>query len=378
MPKRKKDNTDWVITKGQLASWQKEQKRRRQIIIAGSVVVALVVALVVYAVIDISKPDNPTILKIDGPQGERSFSMDDFVDRLRLYGIQRTPTFDEARSMAESTLQSMESNEIFSQLAADLDIAVIDEEINARIVNDYTPPPTQSGTDAPINPATPSYDDIIGQISRNLDLMGVSMQDFRYVVAAEILRDKVQAHIGKVEVPDEVEQAHILGIQIDTAPSAPPAATGTLTFTEPSSQDPEETRQIIVARLKAGEDFSVLAEEFSSYGGNGDLGWFPREMASMFYGEEFASVAFTLEWNTLSELIPSDPSDANTRYWVLQIPEREDRTIEEDYRPVMESQAFTTWYENQIVDFDIDRKYQDDDGNIIQEDIDQAINKALS
>jgi len=369
VPKSKKERTDWVITKGQLARWQKEKKQRQRAIVIGSVIVAIVLALVIYAIYDSAKSSDPTVLKITGPQGERAFDMDYYVDMLRLYGIQRVAASDERKSKADSTLQAMETNEVFRQLATGLNISVSEQEIQGRIIRDFTPP-AGPGTEAPTNPATPTYEESIARFSQSSVYKGASVNRYREVITLEILGGKIQEYISKRDVPNEVEQVNMQGIQIDTAP--PPPSPGTSVFTESNAEDidPQAIYEEIKTRLDAGEDFSALAEEFSASTGASDLEWFPREIATMFYGENIAEAAFTIELDALSEPIPASDAEGNTEYWILRVHQREERPLEEKYRPALESQAFYAWFEGEKIKFSSEIKL-DDAG------IQEAISKAL-
>ncbi|MFO8101219.1 MAG: peptidylprolyl isomerase [Dehalococcoidia bacterium] len=372
MPKSKREHSDWVITKGQLARWQKEQQKRRQVIIIGSIIIAIVVILITYAIYDATKPYNPTVLKITGPQGERSFDMDYYVDMLRLYGIHQVSTSEELDSFADSVLQALERNETFRQLAAGLNISVTEEEIRTKVVDDFMAS-AASGTATPANPATPTYEEIIAGFSQNPLYSGVSVNEYHEVLRGEILGNKVRDYIGQREVPGEVEQANFQAIQFDT--TGEPASSGTSVFIENPAEgeniDPQQIYEEIKARLQAGEDFSTLAAEFSISSSAAEPGWYPREIASVFYGDNLAEAAFTLELETLSEPIPASTSEDNTKYWIVRVHQREERPLEENHRQFMQSQAFNEWFEQQSSKFTSEIKIDD-------EEIREAINEALS
>ncbi len=373
MSKSKKERSDWVITKGQLARWQKEQQRQRRIIIIGSIVIAVVIALIIYAIYDAAKPNSPIVLKVTGPQGERSFDRDYYIDMMRLYGIRAVTSSEELSSKASSTLQAMEINEIFRQLATELNISVAEEEIQARIIENFTPP-VGTGTNAPANPATPTYEESIAMFSQSFVYNGVSLNQYREVIATEILGNKVQDYISKRDVPDEVEQVNFQGIQIDTAPV--PVSTGTSIFienpgTSTQNVDLQEIYQEIKTRLAAGEDFYALAEEFSISVDAAVLEWYPRDIIAMFYGEAVAEAVFTLGLDTLSGPVPSNSAEDNTKYWILRVHQREVRPLEESYRQFMETMAFNEWFEQEGLKFSSEIKIDD-------EGIREAVDKALS
>ncbi len=364
MAKRKKEHTDWVITKGQLARWQKEQQRRRHVIIIVSVIITIVVALLVYAIIDVSKSNNPTILKVQGPQGERSFSLNYYADMLSLYGIREAKPSEQG-SKALAVLNVIENNEKIRQLATELGVSVSKEELDKRIVKELYSP-AEPGTANPSNVATPSYEELVAQYSPFLKDKGNTVEQFRQAVEYEMLSQKLQEYIEEKEVPEQSMHAYVQAIQIDTSP---PVSSGTSEDIE--TIDPMNIYEEVKARLDEDEDFNVLAEEYSSTGAVSDLGWLPEEIASMFYGEEFADSAFNLETNTLSQPIPASEAETNTHYWLIRVTEREQRLIEESYRMILGNQAFGQWYENQMQRFSIEVRL---DNELLQDAVSKALN----
>lgn len=66
----------------------------------------------------------------------------------------------------------------------------------------------------------------------------------------------------------------------------------------------KKTAEDVLARVKKGEDFAKLAQEFSTDGSRdqgGDLGWFPKEKMVA----EFSNAAFALQPGQVSELVKS-------------------------------------------------------------------------
>lgn len=379
MAKQKKEHTDWVITKGQLARWQKEQQRRKQIIIIVSAVIAVVLVLVIYAVIDIAvENDNPTVLKVRGPLGETSFDFDYYVDMLRLYGIQNVLPAEQG-TRAQTTLNAIQTNEIYRQLAAELNISVSEEEIDKRVTKGMVMT-SLSGTESLTNQATPPYEELIGDFAVSLDRLGITVQQYRDVAKGEILGLKVQRYVMEREVPEIVLQVHLQGIQFDISPpiiagtsvdSSTPFQTATPQVSLGEPIDPMEIYDQVNSRLLSGEEFGVLAEEYAVFSGTGNLGWLPREIAVLFYGENVADAAFTLEPNVLSEPIPVNNSEDNTFYWLLRVLDKDERNLDEYHRVVMETQAFNDWYAAQEPRFSSEVKL-DSDGII------DAITKALT
>ena len=95
-----------------------------------------------------------------------------------------------------------------------------------------------------------------------------------------------------------------------------------------------------------------MAAEFSkdviSKDNGGDLGWLPHGIMNIRYGEEFGEIAFDLELDTMSELIPGKIAAINSRYWLIEVLGREDsRPLGEDQRVELEYQAFDDWFTEQ-------------------------------
>ncbi|MBT4512807.1 MAG: hypothetical protein HOC20_11440, partial [Chloroflexi bacterium] len=129
MPK-KKQHSEWVITKGQRSRWQKEQKRRRIVIIISSVIISIVLGLVIYAIYDSQvAPYSKTVLKVN----DKSFDMNDYIDMLQLNGI-RVISPELQADIAGTVLHDiMPASEKYRQISAELGLAVTEEEIEEKV-----------------------------------------------------------------------------------------------------------------------------------------------------------------------------------------------------------------------------------------------------
>ena len=98
------------------------------------------------------------------------------------------------------------------------------------------------------------------------------------------------------------------------------------------------TAETVIERLNAGEDFTKLAAEFSQDTGTattgGDLGWFPRGQVTL----EVEEAAFLLEIGQISEPILSE-----TGYYVVQVLGREERSLTSGLYSQLANQAFSDW-----------------------------------
>lgn len=121
----------------------------------------------------------------------------------------------------------------------------------------------------------------------------------------------------------------------------------------PETFDQVHARHILVAdrsqaetlkdRIVNGEDFAALAQAFSldlsTRPAGGDLGWFPRGILTT---PEVEKRAFELQPGEISEVIESQLG-----FHVLEVLEREERSVHGMALTVMRRQAVQTWLEKQ-------------------------------
>ena len=108
----------------------------------------------------------------------------------------------------------------------------------------------------------------------------------------------------------------------------------------------EQEAQGVKARLKAGEDFATLAEEFSqldySKGDAGDLGWVTPDTVSSAFGDFVFNSEVELE--TISEPVRDETITTKGGYWLLKILDKEDdRGISDDDRDLLAAVALDEW-----------------------------------
>ena len=134
------------------------------------------------------------------------------------------------------------------------------------------------------------------------EAIGVTQDDFRAVIYSSLLRSAITDAIT-LDLPRTQEQVwarHILVATIEEAEAA-------------------------LARLDDGEDWSVLAAELSLDTSNkdagGDLGWFPKEQMV----EPFANAAFDMSVGEIS-----DPVESEFGFHIIQVIGHEDRPLSGD------------------------------------------------
>ena len=62
---KKKEHSEWLITKGRLSRYQREQKRKRLIIVVGSAIIAIVLILLAVGVWDETRPEPPALVGLE-------------------------------------------------------------------------------------------------------------------------------------------------------------------------------------------------------------------------------------------------------------------------------------------------------------------------
>lgn len=222
--------------------------------------------------------------------------------------------------------------------------------------------------------------------SDQLKEAGMSIDEYRGVIEAQLLREKMVEIIGSELVTPTEEQANARHILIridppaidetssisgtetltDTIVNAVPevAATEAVTGTEVMSDTVAlvddgimtEAEALALAtdirqRILAGEDFAALAAEYSDDPGSGanggDLGWAKRGA----YVPEFDATVFSLPIGETSELIKTQFG-----YHIIQVIERDaNRPKDENTIAQEKSQAFQTWLQEQILATSIER-----------------------
>ncbi len=197
------------------------------------------------------------------------------------------------------------------------DTGVLTETEEDEPVIEATPEITITAT--PLPTATPytfdayqkQYNDYVSTIAN----MGVSTEDFRYLVESQLYREKVMEILtAEVQpVQDQVWARHIL------------------VATEAEALD-------VIARLNAGEDFATLAAELStdtaSAANGGDLGWFGIGVMV----PDFEKVAFNLDIGVISE-----PVQSQFGWHVIQAIGHEERQLTPDEFQQLKNSIFEEW-----------------------------------
>ena len=293
MVKKEKATPRHAVTKRRLARWQQERRRRRIIITAGTLVIALVLAIIGYGFYATGIAPGKELVT---EAGDKSFYRSDYKDALVLCEIGFCPSSGNER---EDPILYLENNELVRQGAAAANIVVTDAEITQGVKDTLFPDEEEID------------DEVYKQILSN---MGLSKEEFREVVKTGLIQTKLSEYFLE-QVPEYADQVHVEAILVAT----------------------EEGAAEVMGNLSKGEDFASIAAKL----GGGDLGWLPRGIM----GEEFDDVAFNpdLALNTVHE-----PFSTAEGYFIIRVLEQEeDRAIDGVIRDQLAAIAFSGWLEEE-------------------------------
>ncbi|MGH2522445.1 MAG: peptidylprolyl isomerase [Anaerolineales bacterium] len=198
-----------------------------------------------------------------------------------------------------------------------------------------TATPTPGPTDTPRPTATAytleGYNQLVTTYTTNLKTQAnLAEADFRYFIESELYRDKLIAAFG-AEAPlieDQVHARHILVSSSDTD-------------TEEQKTAARAKIDEVAAKLKAGEDWTALAAQYSedsSAQTGGDLGWHGHD----YFVQEFSDAAFNLSVGATS-----DPVKTQFGWHIIQVLGREERSLTPAQLEDKRQQAFQTWLDSQ-------------------------------
>lgn len=396
MAKKKIEKPKREVTKYQLSRWQKQQKRRRLILIAGISVIAAVAGVIGGGWYTKEyQPLQETVIRVN----DTEFSMRYYIDMLELnyrYGG------------AGDVVTFIEQNELIRQGAEDLGITVSDSEIGEELKS-YDPPLgkeygeaarasilvrklldehfeqevplsteqrhimamfLESESQATEVRARLENGEDFGELAVELSLENLSKADggdlgwyprgiLSELLATPILEDYAfTADVGVLS-PPLYDEAKIKGVGYWVVEVLERDEEEEEVYVQAMLLGSEQEAQEVIAQLEDGEDFGELAEELSQDEGSkrkgGDLGWLtPEKVAPLL--DDFI---FNSEPGTLSEPIRDDGLQTKGGYWLVTVVEKDDnRKIEDSDRDFLKRKALDEWVsslwdnpENEVEDY---------------------------
>jgi parvulin-like peptidyl-prolyl isomerase len=338
-------------TKKQIALGRKQARQNRIILLGVGAVVLVIAIVVLVGVVQelILKPSQP-VAKVNGT----SIRLDDFQDILayRRYNLhanevglqdslntldpeeegneflisfyqQQLAQLQSALALAaDDALDELIEDALIQERAAELGLTVTQEEVEQSINEDLqraASPQSQvpiTGTEQLPTPVPQSeLDEIYENVLNNL---GLSDSAFKTIVQRSMLREKVQEALAG-EIPTTGPVANVQMIQTDS----------------------EEDASSAQARIEAGEEFGVVAQEIMTGTATADtweLGWITTGQLSAQYGEEFEDQVFSTEVGQLA-LVENDG-----RFFVFLVLDRNPNgPLPESVLSLRQNSALSDW-----------------------------------
>lgn len=387
MAKKKARKPKREATKRELSLWQRQKKRQRLILILGISVVATVAGVLGGGwYTNEYQPLHQTVIRVN----DTEFDMGYYVKTFEI-ASRNQPDF--VQYLADTAVRLIEENELIKQEAEDLGITVsnseIDEALNSsalplnRNYRDLVGTEILKGKllDEHFDQQVPRFADQrqimamflesesqvteikvrlkngedFGQLASELSLEALSqtnggdlgwhtrgilteqlatsiIDDFAFTSEAGVLSQPIYDEVRNKSVgywvvkvldrDDEFEEVQIQAMLLGS----------------------EQEAQKVIAKLKDGDDFTTLAEEFSQdqafKADGGDLGWLTYGQVDIGYKD----FALNSEAGTLSEPIKDEGVATKGGYWLIKVVDKDDhREIETSDRDLLKSKALEEW-----------------------------------
>lgn len=269
--KQKKATFERAPTKHQLSKWQRQMKIRRIVIIAAVVFLVGISSWVGYGYYADYKarvgPLREVMIEVNGVP----FTMEYFIKILDAYtaGMNSTDIPSYGNYIASMAADDIIDAELLRQGAESLNITVTTAEIDAAL-EEYGLPNDSA---------------------------------YRDLVRADLLEEKLGEEYFGPQLPNTMEQAHVQAMLVES----------------------QEVATELIAEIKAGGNFTALAEEFSCNSSiKGDLGWLPEELMP---NTLIANAAFNLTVGEISQPIYDETAIKDVGYWLIEVTDKQDEKI---------------------------------------------------
>ena len=302
----------------QRSKLQREQGKQRAIIVAGIIAIVFILAIPAYGYwSNFVAPPRSVVLQVDDTKYTLGF-MAKYLEGLRRFSGGQIDLSTEPFRF----LQVLEENEIIKSGAlskgATVDSAEIDQEVRDRVIGS-SPELANVPPDQLEREFKESY-------KQYLNTINLSQSEHRSLVEGSLLRDKLTEILG-AEVPTISKQVNMSWIVIST---------------QADDEDQEllisQRIQLVSNRLKLGDDFADLAEEFSddrsTAVNGGEYGWIPENTLGF-----LDETIFSLEPGETSEAISGEA----LTYFIKVTDVDEARVIEPEMRNRLKEASLQLW-----------------------------------
>ncbi len=295
-----------------LPRWQTEQRRQRIAMAVGAAVLLFIVALPIWGYITTFViPPRKVVANINGT----TITLRDLLKNLRVLqrGAEATGQPLDMSTLPFNILNTLVEDEIISQKAAQLGIAVGTDEVDAEVRTRFLGATTE--TDPKVLET-----DLKERLRQYLNFVQLSDEEFQKQVRAVLLRVKAREAVGR-EVPPIQPQVHLYQITVAN----------------------EETLKKVQGLAEAGTPFAELVKQYEvneqAKGREGEVGWFTRGVLGPSNDKIF----------DLKEGKLSDPGQQeNGNFVLLTVKERAAaREVERAQLDKLKSDALTEWINTQ-------------------------------
>ena len=272
MTKKKVGEPRREVTRRQLSQWQRQKRRQRIVFSSGIFIIVAILSIIGIGWYTTQyRPLHQTVIVVN----DTEFNMDYYLKMLKYYGEGQPIQY--MQPLADNMVEIIQRTELIRQEAMELGISVSDDEVDEKLKS-YDPPLSK---------------------------------DYRDIVGAQVLLDKLRDEYFDKQVPVFAEQRHIMAMLLESESQA----TG------------------VKARLEAGEDFAELAGELSleslSKTEKGDLGWQPegfltRRLGTPALDDYTSGICLSCEVEVVSQPIYDEAKAKNVGYWLIKVVERDE------------------------------------------------------
>jgi parvulin-like peptidyl-prolyl isomerase len=387
------------MSRHQLSSWQKQQKRQR-LVLNISIIVVVAVCLVIGVGWYLSDyhPRHQTVLVVNGTE----IKMDDYLTALKYYSGDSAATV----SMAEPSLISyIEQGEFIKHGAGEMGISVTDDEVDAVLSNqDISEEYFELvRTELIAQKVLEQFKSQVPTYAEQRHIMSLFVESESR--ALDVLRsiengDDFGEAAGLVSVDSYTKQVNgDLGFQMKEVLALPSylgtSAVGDYAFSAPADNTTQIVRddakgktlgywlvkvvekenqadenlvtdnqtarvrisgilmgsrdeaEKVKVRLDSGEDFATLAGELSQdttrKEQGGVMGWFSKDTIRPAF-EPFA-LNSEVVLDDVSDIISDEAARTTGGYWLVRVVEKDDnREVDDDTRALLADTAYTDWF----------------------------------
>ena len=283
---------------------ERERRSHSLLLLLGSLTIASILGVVAFGYYDtkIAIRTAP-VARV----GDVAIPARDLARELALVR-QQGLTVDQLAYYAPTILDQMVNDELVRQEAGRRGLEATPEEIDQALRESLN---LQAGDEARLQEL----------YEARLQELKMTDREYKGFLEAGILLRKLTDVIGS-DIPQEQDQVHLLVIL---------------------AQD-EAGANALLARIQAGEDFSLLATTESldqeAKANGGDLGWLPRGVRT-----DIEEAAFALPVGEVSQ-----PVQTTQGYYLIKVLGRETRPLEQASLDTLKSNAMSAWLDQQRQD----------------------------